>query len=197
MVAAGGVGVLAVVVFVAAVAFGARAVEPVPGDRLAVRQGSDRAALFVAVARCPVERVTSVAVGEPGGDVRWRITSEKGSIDERYRVGADTPTGFVTDVALNRPLPDDAVEVAVAIDRDGEEIIDRVVVRTADLGAGQWRYQGLTLSEEAVEGRATAAADCPGGAGDRGVVVWLFGAAALVVVVTFLGMVQRWWRGRP
>lgn len=197
MVAAGGFGVLAVLVFVAAVAFGTRPVAPVPGDRLAVSRSSQGDELHVAVARCPVERVTSVAVSEPDGALRWRITSTKGSIDARYTVGAPAPTGFETDVALDGRVEGEPLELEVVIDREGTPIVDRVAVPALGPESGAWLHQGMAVSEDTFEGRSTAAADCPGGDGDRAVVVWLFGAAALVVLLTFGGMVRRWWGGRP
>lgn len=197
MVAVGGFGVLAILVFVAAVAFGTRPVAPAPGDRLAVSRSPSSEELLVAVARCPVERVTSVAVSEPDGAIRWRITSAKGSIDERYTVGAPAPTGFDTDVALEGRVEGEPLELEVVIDREGTPIVDRVAVPALGPDAGSWLHQGVGVSEGTFEGRSTAAADCPGEGGDRAVVVWLFGVAALIVLVTFGGMVRRWWGGRP
>ncbi|MGI9121216.1 MAG: hypothetical protein ACR2G7_14050, partial [Acidimicrobiales bacterium] len=105
MVLSGGVAVFAVVVFVAALAFGAEAKAPPPGARLGVAPAEGPPGLAVLVPRCGSERVVRVEVRSAGDVVRWRIVSRKGSIDERYPVGTDVaPFGFVTEVPLVEPL---------------------------------------------------------------------------------------------
>lgn len=197
MVAAGGVGVLAVVAFVAAVSFGARPVPPAAGERIGMTSRGRPSEPTVAVARCPVERVVDVAVLDADGEVRWRISSSKGSIDTRYVVGADAPTGFETVVSSDDPLAGGILEVRVAIDREGEVHRDRQRFSEADVPPPDAvRYRGSAVEPRVFDARGLAAAGCPGSGGGRGVAPWLFAAGAGAVVVTYLGMVARWWRAR-
>ena len=91
MVLTGGIGVLVVVAFVAAVAFG-RGTTVKPGDRIAVvpLKGSP-AGFEILVGRCEDERVRSVEVDADGGQPLWRIESTKGGIDRSFIVGQDPP----------------------------------------------------------------------------------------------------------
>lgn len=170
---AGGLGVLVVVAFVAAVLFGGSA-RAQPGDRVALVERDGQ--LVVAVARCEDERVTAVELKAPGpqGPRLWRIASAKGSIAQRYVVGAEPlPVGFTT-IAPLQPLPLGDLEVLVEIDG---ELVDREVVaqpasQTADVLAPCGRSQRL------------------------GTVSVLFVVGALLVVVAYAGMVQRWLHGR-
>jgi hypothetical protein len=193
MVAVGGVAVLVMVAFVAAVAMGGRSVPAAPGDRLAVARGGPTG-VEVLVQRCPDERVTGVEVVDADGALVWRIGSRKGSIDARFAVGGDPPTGFVTDVALEG-LPDGPLEARVALGvGDG----DAMGFDASSLPAEGVRHRGVDLDEDDFRRRALGAVDCGGDeGGDRATVSWLFAGGAVVVALAYLGMVQRWWRGRP
>lgn len=193
MVAAGGVAVLLVVAFVAAVAMGSRSVPADEGDRLAVARGNGPAAAEVLVHRCPDERVVSVEVLGAGGEPVWRIASRKGSIDTRYVVGGESPTGFATEVPLDGPLPEGPVEVVVDLD---EGTSDRTAVTPADIPAEGVRHRGAVVAEDDFRRRALGAVECAEAAG-RGIVSLLFAAGAVVVALSYLGLVRRWWLGRP
>ncbi|HUF34178.1 MAG TPA: hypothetical protein VMN58_13315 [Acidimicrobiales bacterium] len=193
MVAAGGIAVLLVVAFVAAVALGSRSVPADEGDRLAVARGDGPAGAEVLVHRCPDERVVSVEVLGAGGEPVWRITSRKGSIDTRYVVGGGSPTGFATEVPIEGPLPEGPLAVVVGID-DGTG--DRVALAAADIPAEGVRHRGAAVAEDEFRRRALGAVECAG-ASDRGTVSLLFAAAAAVVALSYLGLVRRWWLGRP
>ena len=172
MLVAGGLGVLVVVGFVAAVVFGGAA-RAQPGDRVAFVEVRGRH--VVVAGRCEDERVTAVELRAPGGGpVLWRIASAKGSITRRYVVGEEPlPVGFTT-VAPLQPLPLGDLEVAVEIDGT---LVDREVV-----------------SQPAPE-RAEVYAPC-GRSQRLGAVSLLFVAGALLVVLAYAGMVQRWFQGR-
>jgi hypothetical protein len=191
MVAAGGLGLLVVVAFVAAVAFGSRPVPPRGGERIALGAGSD--GLEVAVARCPEERVAAVQLGPPGGLPAWRVEAPKGSIQDRFVVGGEAPTDFATVVPLYGPV-EGAVEVAVELAGGGG---DRARFDAAALPDRGFRHLGATVSAEQHRQRALGALHCDAGAGDRAALSWLFAGGAAVVAVAYLGMVARWWRGRP
>lgn len=171
MLVAGGLGVLVVVGFVAAVVFGGAA-RTQPGDRVALVENAGQ--LVVVAGRCEDERVTAVELGAPGGPTLWRIASQKGSITRRYVVGAEPlPVGFTT-VAPLQPLPLGDLEVSVEIDGT---IVDREVVaqpapQTGEVLAPCGRSQRL------------------------GAVSILFVAGALLVVLAYAAMVQRWLQGR-
>lgn len=202
MVAAGGVGVLVVIAFVAAVAFGGRSVPARPGERLAVGRQATGADLAVFVPRCRDERVTAVAVGERGGSTLWQITSRKGSIDERYVVGADgAPLGFTTDVPLEGPLPEGELVATVTVEGD-DEVTDRLTFTSGDVPTPARGARLEVVSEggpvdiATFQARALSAAACPETRPNLGLTTIIFSAGALVVVGAYLVMVGRWWRGR-
>jgi hypothetical protein len=198
MVLSGGVGVAAVVAFVAAVALGAHVSDWRPGARLAVATDEGPAGLAVLVPRCRSERVTRVELRLAGGDeALWRITAGKGSIDERYVVGAAAPLGFVTEVAFRPPLPPAPLEVVAHLTRDGPaDVVDWAVFDPRAVPADGVLYQGDPVEPEVFRAGVAAAAACPESSRDLGLVTWLFVAAAGGVVVTYLNMVVRYWRGR-
>lgn len=197
MVVSGGVGVLAVVVFVAALAFGARAVEVPEGARLGVVSAEGPAGLAVLVPRCQGERVVGVEVRDTAGAVLWSVTSEKGAIDERYVVGAaEPPFGSVTAVALETPLPSGPLTAVASLIGEPFDATDRADFDPSAVPADAVLYQGAVTSSEEFAARAAGAADCDGPNGDLGIVTWLFIAAALGVVVTYLMMVGRYLDGR-
>lgn len=109
MVVTGGIGVLVVIAFVAAVVLG-REGEPQPGDRVAVVR--DNGAVEVLAARCDDERVRAVAVQDRAGRDLWRVVSEKGTIDRRFVVGGEPPPFFETVVPMDDPLPPSGLLVA-------------------------------------------------------------------------------------
>jgi peptidoglycan/xylan/chitin deacetylase (PgdA/CDA1 family) len=115
----GGIGVLVVVAFVAAIALGRDSV-PGPGDRLAVVHGEGPVGLAVLAARCPDERVKAVEVRVPDGAPLWRIVSDKGTIDRVFVIGAEPPPFFATQTSL-QPFPPGELEAEVTID----DIVDR------------------------------------------------------------------------
>lgn len=197
MVVAGGVGVLAVVVFVAALAFGARAVDLPQGARLGVVESEGPAGLAVLVPRCQGERVVGVEVLDAAGVARWRVTSAKGAIDERYVVGAgDPPFGSLTAVALEGPLPSGPLTAGASLSGGPFDTTDQVTFDPTTVPADGVLYLGVVIGPEEFEARAAGAADCDGPSGDLGLVTWVFIAAALGVVVTYLMMVGRYLDGR-
>jgi hypothetical protein len=198
VVLAGGVGVVAVVAFVAAVALGAQVSDWPPGARLAVAADEGPAGLAVLVPRCRSERVTRVELRLAGGDeALWRITAGKGSIDERYVVGAGEPLGFVTEVALRSPLPPAPLEVVAHLTRDGPAgVVDWAVFDPRAVPPDGVLYLGDPVAAEVFEAGAAGAAACPESSREVGLVTWLFVAAAAGVVVTYVSMVVRYWRGR-
>jgi hypothetical protein len=183
-----GIGVLAVLGFVAAVALGGHTVER-PGDRVAVVAGSGPAGATVLAARCLDERVTRITVspvpstGAPASGVSapsWEIRSVKGSIERSYALGGSPPDGFTTvtpfDGATGR------VEVAVTFDRfeDGSTLD----ARTVDLA-----HLPAASSE-----RLSSAAPAPcGGRTNLGFTNVLFALGALVVVLTYVGIIRKRW----
>ncbi|MCU1375037.1 MAG: hypothetical protein JWO68_2323, partial [Actinomycetia bacterium] len=99
VVVVGGLGVLAVLAFVGAVAFGGTS-RSRPGDRVAVVRATGPAGIAVLAGRCLDQRVTAVTVIASDGTTLWRIESRKGSIERRYVVGAEPPLGFTSATGL-------------------------------------------------------------------------------------------------
>ena len=196
MVAAGGVGVLVVVAFVAAVALGGRTTTAGPGERVGVGRADRGGALAVFVPRCRDDRVTLVEVGVEGGSTLWRITSRKGSIDERYEVGADAPLGFEVEVPLADALPDEALRATVVVDGDDGAVRDGLGFRTVEVPTDGVRTAGGDVALASFQGRALAAARCPESRSDLGLTTVVFGLGGLLVVASYGVMVSRWWRGR-
>ncbi len=196
MVAAGGVGVLVVIAFVAAVALGGRTTAAGPGERVGVGRADEGGALAVFVPRCQDDRVTLVQVGLEGGATLWRIASRKGSIDERYEVGAEAPLGFEVEVPLTERIPDEALRVTVVVDGDGGEVADEIAFRSVEVPAEGVRTAGGDISLPSFQGRALAAARCPESRSELGLTTVVFGLGGLLVVASYGLMVSRWWRGR-
>jgi hypothetical protein len=197
MVLSGGVGVVAVVVFVAALAFGARAVDVASGARLGVVSAEGPAGLAVLVPRCQGERVVSVELRDASGATLWRIASAKGAIAERYVVGAiEPPFGSVTEVALAGLAPSGSLTAAASLAGEPFDASDEVTFDPTVVPAEDVLYQGAVIGPEEFEAQAAGAADCGGPSGELGLVTWLFIAAALGVVVTYLMMVGRYFDGR-
>jgi hypothetical protein len=175
VVVAGGLGVLAIVAFVAVLLFGAES-ERRPGDRVEVVRTED--GVLVLAGRCAEQRVTEVGV--LGGDGRelWRIRSAKGSIERRYPLGS-VPDGFSTVTPLAADV-EGRVVVEVGFDREGEASTD---VRVVDLGA----------LPDALPRLDDAAPPC----GSRrlrpgALTALLFLGGAAAVVVGYIGMVVRY-----
>lgn len=196
MVLSGGVGVLAVVAFVAALAFGAQVSEPPPGARLGLVAAAGPAGATLVVPRCRADRVVRVEVQAAAGSTLWRIVSPKGSIDERYVVGADPPFGFVVEVAAPVPLPPGPLTATVALTGEPFDGVDEVTFDPSDVPPTGVRYRGRNVDAAEFEAQAAAAADCQGGTREIGLVTWLFVAAAIGVVVTYVMMVVRYFKGR-
>ncbi len=197
MVLSGGVGVIAVVVFVAALAVGAEAKTPPPGARLGVAATDAPPGLAVLVPRCRSERVVRIEVRSAGDVVRWRIVSRKGSIDERYPVGADVaPFGFVTEVPLVEPLPGGSLLAVAELAGEPSGAVDRVNFDPGAVPDDGVLYQGRAIADGAFFSQAAAAADCGGSGRDLGLVTWLFVVAAAAVVLTYVMMVMRYWKDR-
>lgn len=177
VVVAGGIGVLAIVAFVAVLLFGATS-DPRPGDRVEVVR-SDAGVLVVA-GRCAEQRVTEVGV--LGGDGRelWRIRSAKGSIERRYPLGS-APHDFSTVTPLAAGV-DGRVVVEVAFDREGEASTD---ARVVDLAA-------LPRSLPPLEDAAPPCGSRRLRPGALTALLFLGGAAA--VVVGYIGMIVRYAR---
>jgi hypothetical protein len=197
MVVSGGVGVLAVVVFVAALAFGARAVDVAPGARLGVVSAEGPASLAVLVPRCQGERVVGVEVRDASGEARWAVASAKGAIAERYVVGApEPPFGSSTEVALAGPPLSGPLTAVASLTGEPFDATDEVTFDRSAVPADGVLYQGAVIGPEEFEAQAAGAAECGGPSGNLGLVTWLFVAAALGVVVTYLMMVGRYLDGR-
>jgi hypothetical protein len=88
VVAAGAAGVLAVVVFVAALVLTDLTAPPV-GPRVRVTQGP--AGAVVLVGRCLQQRVTTIEVVDGAGTELWRFDDPAGSIDRHYGVDRVLP----------------------------------------------------------------------------------------------------------
>ncbi|MGI8757843.1 MAG: hypothetical protein ACR2K0_00875 [Acidimicrobiales bacterium] len=197
MVLSGGVGVFAVVVFVAAIAFGAEVTNPPPGARLGLSAANGPVGAALLVPRCRGERVTGVELQSADGAAVWRITAAKGSIDERYVLGAEPPPfGFVTDVPLLSPPDAGALTAVVEVAGEPFDTVDRADFDPAAVPDEGILHQGGVVDPPAFEARAASAANCQDAGRDLGVVTWLFVAAAAGVVVTYVGMVVRYWKGR-
>lgn len=196
MVAAGGVGVLVVIAFVAAVALGGRTTAAGPGERVGVGRADAGGALAVFVPRCQDDRVTLVEVGVEGGGALWRIASRKGSIDERYEVGADAPLGFEVEVPLAAAIPDEPLRATVVVDGDDGEVRDGIAFRPSEVPAEGVSTAGGDVGLTSFQGRALAAARCPESRSDLGLTTIVFGLGGLLVVASYGLMVSRWWRGR-
>lgn len=196
MVAAGGVGVLVVIAFVAAVALGGRTTPARPGERVGVGRAGAEGTLAVLVPRCRDDRVTVVEVSAEGGPALWRITSRKGSIDERYEVGADAPLGFEVEVPLTPPLPEGPLVAMVAVDGEAGDVTDRIAFRPRAVPPGGVVTAGGDASLGSFQGRALAAARCPESRSDVGLTTVVFAMGGLLVVASYGVMVSRWWRGR-
>lgn len=197
MVLSGGVGVFAVIVFVAAIAFGTEVTNPPPGARLGVSAADGPAGAAVLVPRCRSERVTAVELRSADGHARWRIAARKGSIEERYVLGAQpAPFGFVTEVPLEGAPIAGAPTVVVEVAGEPFDTVDRVTFDPAAVPAEGVLHQGGVIDAPTFEALAAAAADCQEAGPDLGGVTWLFVAAAAGVVVTYAMMVVRYWKGR-
>jgi len=197
MVAAGGVGVLVVIAFVAAVALGGRFEAPELGERVAIGRADANGTLAVFVPRCRDERVTVVEIAEAEGSARWRIASRKGSIDERYVVGApEPPLGFELEVPLEGPLPDGELTATVAVEGEEGEVRDRVTFTVGAVPATDVLYRGSLVDIASFQAQALSAASCPESRSELGLTTVVFGLGALMVVGTYGLMVSRWWRGR-
>ena len=173
MVLTGGIGVLVVVAFVAAVAFG-RDTTVEPGDRIAVVSLKGSPAGFeVLVGRCENERVRAVELRAPGGPPLWRIESTKGGIDRRFVVGQDPPPfDFATVASLNQ-VPTGVLEIEITVDKS----IDAKQFDPAQL-----------------EASGTVGAPC--GKRDIGVVALAFALGAFGVVLAYGAMVRRFLQTR-
>jgi hypothetical protein len=168
MVLTGGIGVLVVVAFVAAVAFG-RDTTVEPGDRIAVVPLVGSPTGFeVLVGRCQDERVRAVELRAPDGPALWRIESAKGGIDRSFIVGEHPPPfGFAT-VRQLVPLPPGVLEVDVTVD-------DTVDARQFD--------------PTHLETSGSVGAPC--GPRDIGIVPLVFALGAAGVVLAYGAMVRR------
>ena len=113
VVAAGGIGVVAVLAFVLVLALADMAV-PSVGRRVDVARGP--AGVVVLVGRCLDQRVTSIVVRNVSGSTLWRYAAANGSIDRYYLVDVATP-------------PEGPVTVAVTFDHGA------AARATADLGS--------------------------------------------------------------
>lgn len=197
MVLSGGVGVVAVVVFVAALAFGTEVTNPPPGARLGVTSAGGPVGAALLVPRCRSERVTGVELRSAAGAVLWRIAAGKGSIDERYVLGAEPPPfGFVTDVPLEGPPIAGEVTVVVEVAGEPFDTVDRASFEPAAVPAEGVLHEGGVVDPPTFEALAAGAANCQDAGRDIGAVTWLFVAAAAGVVVTYAMMVARYWKGR-
>jgi hypothetical protein len=173
MVLTGGIGVLVVVAFVAAVAFG-RDTTAKPGDRIAIVPVKGAPAGFeVLVGRCEDERVRAVEVRRPGGAALWRIDSDRGGIERSFIVGAEPPPFGFRDVTKLQTLPAGILEAEVTVDRD-------VDVR---------QFDPAHLPK-----KGSVGAPCE--TRDIGVVPLVFALGAAGVVVAYGAMVRRYLQTR-
>lgn len=170
MLAIGGIGVLLVLAFVAAVVFG-RNTEVKPGDRVAVVRSDAPAGFSILAGRCTDERVNVVEVRAPAGAALWRIESKKGVINRSFGVGAEAPFGADTVTPL-QPLPAGMLLAAIRVgDAEDVEQFDPAHLET------------------------TKAPEAPCGS-DLGLVPMLFVAGAAGVVVAYAGLVRRYLQAR-
>ncbi len=131
---AGGVAVVLVVVFVAAVLAGSR-VERRPGDRIVVVRSQGPAGITVVAGRCLDQRVGRVRLSLSGGGATlWEIVSARGSIDRRYVVGLEPPPFGFTEVVALRGVPAGLARAEVTFLRDGHvDVVDAVEVDPGDI----------------------------------------------------------------
>jgi hypothetical protein len=181
VVVAGGIGVLAVVAFVAALALGGVS-RSNPGDRVAVVRADGPAAIAVLAGRCLEQRVTAVTVLGSDGSTLWRIESAKGSIERRYVVGAEPPPLGFREVTALAGRPTGRVRAEVTFDENDTTTVDARVVDVGDV-----RGQGHTLDE--------GAPACGGKEGPGGTTL-LFAVGAAFVVAGYIGMLLRLRRPR-
>lgn len=171
MLATGGIGVLVVLAFVAAVVFG-RNTEVNPGDRIAVVRSDGPVGFSILAGRCTDERVNAVEVRAPVGPALWRIESKKGVINRTFAVGAEAPFGAATVTPL-QPLPAGLLVAGIRVgDAEDVEQFDPAHLETAD------------------------APEAPCGETDLGLVPLLFIAGAAGVVVAYGGLVRRYLQAR-
>jgi hypothetical protein len=199
MVAVGGVSVVVTVLFVALLAGGVNPTAADDGDRVGVTAAEGPAGIAVLAPRCRSERVRSVELRPSGGAPLWRITARRGSIDQRYVVGAgELPLDFELEVPFEGTLPPEAELVAeVVFGRRGEDdVVDRTRFRAAALTAGGVFYDAALVEPDDFEAASLARADCPEGRRELGPTTLLFAAGAAAVIVAYAGMFLRWWRGR-
>ena len=197
MVLSGGIGVVAVVVFVAALAFGTDIAEVAPGARLGIVPAEGPIGLAVLVPRCRSERVVGVELLDAEGAPLWRVASAKGAIDERYVVGAqEPPFATATEIELRTPLPSGPLTAVASMEGESLDATDRVTFDPSAVPADGVLYQGAAIGTEEFQAQAAGAADCGGTTGDLGYVTWLFVAAGLGVVVTYVMMLMRYLDGR-
>ena len=193
----GGLGVVAVVVFVAALVFGIEVTDPPSGGRLGITSSAGPAGIAVLVPRCRAERVTVVELRDAADVTLWRIAARKGSIDERYVVGAEAPPfGFDVEVPFAPALPPGPLTVVAQLEGEPFDRVDRVEFAPAQVPAEGVLHLGEVVEPPAFEARAVAAADCQGSSGDLGLVNVVFIVAAAGVVVTYLMMVGRYIKSR-
>ena len=170
MLATGGIGVLVVLAFVGAVAFG-RNTEVKPGDRVAVVRSDSPAGFSILAGRCTDERVNAVEVRAPVGPALWRIESKKGVINRSFAVGGEAPFGATTVTPL-QPLPAGMLLAGIRVgDAEDVEQFDPARLDTAD------------------------APEAPCG-NDLGLVPLLFILGAGGVVVAYAGLVRRYLQAR-
>lgn len=197
MVVSGGVGVVAVVAFVSALAFGARVAEVPAGARLGVTGAGGPLGAALLTPRCQGERVMTVALRSAEGTTRWRLTSAKGAIDERYVIGAEeTPFATETEVVFYAPLTDGELTAEVAWRGDPDDTDELRFDPSLVPDSSDVLYQGSVIPAGEFEAQAAAAADCGASSRNLGAVTWLFILAALGVVVTYLMMLTRYLQGR-
>ena len=177
----GGVAVAVVIAFVVALSLGGGS-QRTPGERVAVVTDAGPSGVAVLAGRCREQRVMAVTV-RTGDDVRWRVESRKGSIDRRFPVGGEPPTGFELAVPFTGSLDGPAV-AEIVFDRKGEE---------AEVDARAFDRATLSPADQPLD---EAAPPCGERSDRRGTVV-LFGLGAAVVVAGYLFMVGRWISGRP
>jgi hypothetical protein len=170
VVVTGGIGVLVVIAFVAAVVLG-RAGTVDPDDRIGVLRRED-GAVEVLAGRCPDERTKRVEVRTASDDVvLWRIDAERGTIDREFIVGAPPPPLFTESIPLAGELPAGMLEAEVVID-------DVVAMRT------------FTVDDLDVTDSVLVACD----SGGLGLLPFVFVVGALGVVFAYAAMVLRFLR---
>ena len=168
----GGIGVLVVVTFVAAVVLG-RSERVETGDRVAVAPSAEPGMLpAVFVGRCEDERVRSVQVRIPDGPILWRIESDKGTIDRAFVIGGTPPAFFATAVALrDGVLPSGTLDAVVQVD----DVVDHELFDVASLEPGEG--VGVSCGERSL-----------------GLVAVVFILGAIGVAAAYASMVLRFFR---